>query len=117
HLVEMTRPSGVDAELELASLPILEGARETVAAGILSSLQPANLRLRRALKNQAAAVSHPDYPLIFDPQTAGGLLASVPAAAAEACVAELRGLGYPLATRIGRVLARGEEMEPIGLVV
>ncbi|MBI5786096.1 MAG: selenide, water dikinase SelD [Rhodocyclales bacterium] len=117
HLVEMTRPSGVDAELELARLPVLEGAAETVAAGVLSSLQPANLRLRRALKNQAAALQHPNYPLLFDPQTAGGLLASVPAAAAEACVAELRGLGYPMAARIGRVLKQGEEMEPVGLVV
>ncbi|WIM06348.1 MAG: selenide, water dikinase SelD [Candidatus Nitricoxidivorans perseverans] len=117
HLVEMTRPSGVDAELELNRLPILEGARETAAAGILSSLQPANLRLRRALRNQAEAIAHPNYPLIFDPQTAGGLLASVPAEAAEACIAELRGLGYPTATRIGRVLPQGEEVEPIRLVV
>jgi selenide,water dikinase len=80
HLVEMTRPSGVDAELDLAALPLLDGAAETAAAGILSSLQPANVRLRRALRNQEEALGHPNYPLLFDPQTAGGLLASVPAA-------------------------------------
>ncbi len=51
HLVEMTRASGVDAELELVALPLLDGAVDTVAAGILSSLQPANVRLRRALRN------------------------------------------------------------------
>ena len=95
HLVEMTRPSGVDAELDLDGLPVLDGAAETAAAGILSSLQPANVRLRRALRNQEAALQHPNYPLLFDPQTAGGLLASVPAEAAEACIAELRSLGYP----------------------
>ena len=116
HLVEMTRPSGVDAELELDRLPVLAGAAETAAAGILSSLQPANVRLRRALRNQEEALRHPNYPLLFDPQTAGGLLASVPAEAAEACVAELRGLGYPNTVRIGRVLAQGEAMEPIQLV-
>jgi len=116
HLVEMTRASGVDAELELDRLPILEGARET-AAGVLSSLQPANLRLRRALRNQAETLAHPHYPLLFDPQTAGGLLAGVPANTADACLAELRRLGYPQAARIGRVLAQGEEMEPIRLVV
>ena len=87
HLVEMTKPSGVDAELELDALPLLDGARETAAAGILSSLQPANVRLRRALRNQEAALGHPAYPLLFDPQTAGGLLASVPAERAEACLA------------------------------
>ena len=31
--------------------PLLDGALETVAAGIVSSLQPANVRLRRALRN------------------------------------------------------------------
>jgi selenide,water dikinase len=116
HLVEMTRPSGVDAEIDLDRLPVLGGAAETVAAGVLSSLQPANLRLRRALKNQADAILHPNYPLLFDPQTAGGLLASVPVDTAEACIAELRRLGYPQAARIGRVLAQGNEMEPIGLM-
>jgi selenide,water dikinase len=113
HLVEMTRPSQVDAELDLAALPVLEGAEETVAAGILSSLQPANVRLRRALRNQAEMLRHPRYALLFDPQTAGGLLASVPATRAEDCLAQLRGLGYRQATAIGRVLAQGDALEPI----
>ena len=112
----MTRPSGVDAELELSALPLLDGAVDTVAAGILSSLQPANVRLRRALRDPEAFVDHPRYPLLFDPQTAGGLLASVPAEAVEACLAELRGLGYPQAVRVGRILAQGEALEPIRLI-
>jgi selenide,water dikinase len=115
HLVEMTRPSGVDAEIELAALPLLDGAAETAAAGILSSLQPANVRLRRALRNQAEALAHPAYPLLFDPQTAGGLLASVPAGNADACIVALRALGYTRAARIGRVLPAGEEMAPVSL--
>ncbi len=116
HLVEMTRPSGVDAELELAALPLLEGARETVAAGIVSSLQAANVRLRRALANPEAARAHPLYPLLFDPQTAGGLLAGVPAERADACLAELHRLGYGHAARIGRVLPRGDADAPIRLL-
>ena len=115
HLVEMTRPSGVDAEIELAALPILDGAEETAAGGILSSLQPANLRLRRALRDQADWVNHPRYPLLFDPQTAGGLLASVPAERAEACVQALRAFGYTRAVIVGRVLPQGEAFEPIVL--
>jgi selenide,water dikinase len=116
HLVEMTKPSGVDAELVLSDLPLLEGAQECVAAGIVSSLQPANARLRRALRNQEAFVNHPRYPLIFDPQTAGGLLASVPAHRVEACVAALRAAGYPQTAIIGRVLPQGEALEPITLL-
>lgn len=116
HLVEMTRPSGVDAELELSSLPLLDGAQECVQAGIVSSLQPANVRLRRALRDQAEFVQHPRYPLLFDPQTAGGLLASVPADRAESCVAALREAGYPRTAIIGRVLPQGDELEPIRLL-
>ncbi|HSG74704.1 MAG TPA: selenide, water dikinase SelD [Burkholderiales bacterium] len=115
HLVEMTRPSAVDAEIELSALPVLEGAEEMAAAGILSSLQPANVRLRRALSNQEQMVSHPRYPLLFDPQTAGGLLASVPAAQAQDCLKALRADGYPRAAVIGRVLPQGEALAPITL--
>lgn len=116
HLVEMTRPSGVDAELSLAALPMLDGAVECVAAGIVSSLQPANVRLRRALRNQVAFSNHPRYPLIFDPQTAGGLLASVPAGQAVACVQALKALGYVHTAVIGRILPQADALEPIVLV-
>ncbi|MCW5651496.1 MAG: selenide, water dikinase SelD [Ramlibacter sp.] len=115
HLVEMTRPSGVDAELQLSALPLLDGALDCVAAGIVSSLQPANVRLRRALRDQETLVDDPRYPLLFDPQTAGGLLAGVPAGQADACLAALRAAGYDRAALIGRVLAQGDEVAPVVL--
>jgi selenide, water dikinase len=116
HLVEMTRPSGVDAEIQLSALPLLDGAQACVEAGITSSLQSANVRLRRALRNQEAFVKHPRYPLIFDPQTAGGLLASVPADRVDACIAALKAQGYPHTCKIGRILPQGDALEPITLV-
>ena len=115
HLVEMTRASGVDAEIRLAALPVLDGAEQTAAAGILSSLQPANVRLRRALRNQEDMVKHPRYPLVFDPQTAGGLLASVPADRATGCLTALHALGYGRAAAIGLVTAQGDALEPVTL--
>ncbi len=116
HLVEMTRPSAVDAELYMSQLPMLDGAEECVALGIVSSLQSSNVRLRRALRNQEAFVKHPRYPLIFDPQTAGGLLASVPADKADACIAKLKAQGYPHTVKIGRILPQSDVLEPIVLV-
>jgi selenide, water dikinase len=116
HLVEMTKPSGVDAQISLSALPLLDGAVNTVAAGIVSSLQTANVRLRRALHNQAEFVQHPRYPLLFDPQTAGGLLASVPADRAAACLAELHALGYGHAAVIGRVRPTQDAQAPIVLL-
>jgi selenide,water dikinase len=117
HLVEMTRPSGVDAELRLGALPLLDGAEDCVKAGIVSSLQPANVRLRRALRNAEAFVDDPRYPLLFDPQTAGGLLASVPAERAADCVRALQAAGYPHTTAIGRICAASDALEPVVLSV
>jgi selenide, water dikinase len=116
HLVEMTRPSEVDAEIHMAALPLLDGAQECVQAGITSSLQSANVRLRRALRNQEQFVNHPRYPLIFDPQTAGGLLASVPADRVDACIAALNAQGYPHTCKIGRILPQSDALEPITLI-
>jgi selenide, water dikinase len=54
--------------------------------------------------------------LIFDPQTAGGLLASVPPDKVQACIAELKLLGYASTVAIGKILEQGEALEPIVLV-
>ncbi len=115
HLVEMTRPSGVDAELQLGALPLLDGAVECVEAGIVSSLQPANVRLRRALRNAEGFVNDPRYPLLFDPQTAGGLLASVPADRAADCIRALKAAGYPQTAAIGRISGASDALEPVVL--
>ena len=116
HLVEMIKPSAVDVEIDLAALPLIDGALETVAMGILSSLQPANLRLRRAIANMEEAITSPVYPLVFDPQTSGGLLASLPANNTDACLHELIKLGYGQAAIVGRVKAQGAQLEPVRLI-
>ena len=108
HLVEMTRASGVDAVVDLDRLPVLDGALETSAAGYLSSLHPHNVRLRRAVEDPDRVADSPRYRLLFDPQTAGGLLAGVPEDRAAACVAELRTAGYARAEVIGVVEPRGD---------
>lgn len=113
HLIEMVRASNVDVTLQLSSIPVLAGARETVAAGILSSLQPHNVRLRRAIRNLEQVSADAAFPLLFDPQTAGGLLAAVPAAQVKGCIAKLKTIGYLNATVIGWVFERTDALEPI----
>ena len=116
HLVEMTKPSQVDAEIRLADLPLLDGALATIRAGVFSSLQPENLRLRRAVRDPEAAGADERYPLLFDPQTAGGLLASVPAERAADCLAALQAAGYPGAAAVGRVLPDSGAQAPIAVI-
>ncbi len=115
HLVEMTKPSGVDVELMLGALPFLDGALDTVRQGILSSLQPQNVRLRRAIRDVATFAQDERFPLIFDPQTAGGLLASIPGDRCDACLVELKQLGYGNAAIIGTVKPQSDRLEPIVL--
>ena len=115
HLVEMTRPSGVDAELHLSALPLLDGATDCIKMGFLSSLQADNLRLRRAVRHAEDFVQDLRYPLLFDPQTAGGLLASVPAAQAQACLQALQAAGYAQAAIIGQICTLSTAIEPVVL--
>ncbi|MDE0156161.1 MAG: selenide, water dikinase SelD [Gammaproteobacteria bacterium] len=117
HLVEMIKPSRVDVEVDLNAIPYLAGAEETVAAGVFSSLQPQNLRLRRAIHDAENASKDLRYPLLFDPQTSGGLLAGVPAEQADACVVELRKLGYTRTAIIGRALPESDRVEPVRLLL
>ena len=118
HLVEMTRPSGVDAEIHLDDLPVLDGALECLGWGQVSSLHNANARMRSALAQPDAVGPRQAerFSLLFDPQTAGGLLASLPASQAEACLQALQAQGYSDSAIIGRVLPLGVENGPIRLV-
>ena len=116
HLVEMTRSSGKSVKLNLNSLPIMDGALEMIETGIFSSLQEQNVRLRRAIKNPGELTGHKHFPLLFDPQTSGGLLAAIPAENAEACLAELKELGYPVSVVIGEVTDDAESLESVTLI-
>ena len=117
HLVEMANASGVEADLELDAIPALDGALEVIGKGIFSSLQPQNVRLRRAVVNVDAAATHSAYSLIFDPQTAGGMLASVPAESAGRCLGALRELGYGRSAVVGCVGKESSLEETIRLSV
>ena len=115
HLVEMVRASEVDVTLAIGRVPVLDGARETLARGIFSSLQPQNVRLRRAIREVETVARHPLYSLLFDPQTAGGLLAAVPLDEALRCVAALRAANYADADVIGFVTERSGALEPVAV--
>lgn len=113
HLAEIARASGVDAAIALHAVPLMDGAREVLAMEITSSLQGQNMRLAYAIWNLEEAARDPLYGVLFDPQTAGGLLASVPAGEAAACVEALHTAGYADAAIIGTARARVDAAMPI----
>jgi len=96
HIMAMCRASAVGAEINLEAVPLYDGALELSAAGHRSSLFDAN---HAAAPVEGAQGARAD--LLFDPQTAGGLLAAVPADQAETLCAALRKAGHP-AVAIGQ---------------
>jgi len=95
HAREMALGSGITLEIDQASVRFLPGAEEYAQAGAI----PAGLVNNREFVESCVDGS-PDN-LLYDPQTSGGLLVSLPAS--DAAVFEQR---YPAAYAIGRVLAR-----------
>ena len=113
HLMEMVRASGVAVELEMDAITLLEGVGEMLQLGIVSSLQPQNLRTSREISNLSEVENCPNYPVLFDPQTSGGLLATIPANRASSCLTLLKALGYADSCVIGRVTPVVEGVKPI----
>ncbi|WP_457645469.1 selenide, water dikinase SelD, partial [Profundibacter sp.] len=98
HLDVMLRGSGVGAVLNLTDIPLLEGAATLADQGVRSTIWAAN---RAVVQMQADMTTAPEI-LLFDPQTAGGLLAAIPAAKAQMILAKLQDAGEPAAI-IGEV--------------
>ncbi|MBI6628657.1 selenide, water dikinase SelD [Pontibaca salina] len=94
HLLGICEASGLAAHLQLDAIPLLAGAPELAGAGIRSTLFPQNRALTPDLPEGGRA------DLLFDPQTAGGLLAAVAPNQADILVAALRDLGHD-AARVG----------------
>ncbi|WP_210418948.1 selenide, water dikinase SelD [Pseudarthrobacter sp. NIBRBAC000502770] len=74
HLYKMVRASDVGAVIDLASVPVIQGAREALRDGFVSGGTRRNLDWVRPHLGAAAGVSDDDLLLLADAQTSGGLL-------------------------------------------
>ena len=115
HLLEMLGPGLAQAELTLDALPVLPGALACLEDGLRSSLHGDNQQTEPFIFNAEGCRNSALFDLLFDPQTAGGLLASVPAGEADACLKALRQAGYSQARIIGNIVATGSEQASIVL--
>lgn len=110
HLLEMLDASRASARLSPANVPLLDGFAELSAAGVRSSLAPANRELESRLRLPHSGLSAlPGYHALFDPQTSGGLLIGVPSEQAASLCRRLHEAGSPHATPIGQVLAASDD--------
>ncbi|MCO4847027.1 MAG: selenide, water dikinase SelD [Yoonia sp.] len=100
HLSGICEASGVDAIIDLDAVPWMDGALDLAIAGVRSSLFKDN-------QSGAGPVFGADGPkgdLLFDPQTAGGLLAAIDGGQANGVLWSLQAAGYPAAI-IGQIQA------------
>lgn len=101
HACEMAQGSGVELELRVEDIDLISEAVELARMGIL----PAGMYRNRAFAEgevDAGVTELCKQDLLYDPQTAGGLLMAVDPADADALLAELRRC-VPSAQRIGVV--------------
>ena len=103
HLREMCGPQGAQVTLWSERLPVLEGALECLERGWFSSLHAENARHAEVLEQVQDPGRNARLQLLFDPQTAGGLLAAIRPEHEQACLAALRAAGYHAASCIGEV--------------
>ncbi|MDX8350752.1 selenide, water dikinase SelD [Cognatiyoonia sp. IB215182] len=99
HLRGICDASGVGAVVSLSAVPVMQGALKLSEQGIRSTLFEDN-------RTGAGPISGPGFDLLFDPQTAGGLLAAVPGKQADQVLAQLREAGYGAAI-IGKITGTG----------
>jgi selenide,water dikinase len=106
HLLEMCEGSGVGAEISATAVPVLVGARESLARGFRPSGTMRNVTTFRNRVRLSAPDS--EYTLMCDAQTSGGLLIAISSERASDLEARLgeSGLFY---AKIGKVTAdRGQ---------
>jgi selenide, water dikinase len=115
HLLEMINASWVGIELDLETIPVLSGAIETIQKGVFSSLHSQNSIVSRYIDNVDLARDRPKYSLLFDPQTSGGLIASIAEEKADNCLKTLQDIGYKDSCIIGKVVSEYSQNKPIVL--
>jgi selenide,water dikinase len=106
HAWEMACASCVTIQLEARAVPLLKGALELATAGMLTSADKTNREYVGADVEIATSVDANLVKLLFDPQTAGGMLIAVAESKADTLLSRLRE-NYARAAIIGRVAPRG----------
>ena len=104
HAREMALGSDVSLRIEARAVPALPGALECIRQGFIPGGLNNNRDFAECLVTYADDVPAELRTLLFDPQTAGGLLISVSETDAARLLAALREKGVP-AVRIGEVFA------------
>jgi selenide,water dikinase len=109
HARELALASEASFELHASRIPLLPGALECVRAGYIPGGLNNNRDFAECVVSYEDGVPEDARTILFDPQTAGGLLISVAPDDAERLANSLQAAGVP-AVQIGEVKARSKPL-------
>jgi selenide,water dikinase len=108
HASHIARASNVTIAIDSAAVPVLPGAREAAASGIVTDGGKRNADYLRELVRWKVG-DDTDRALLFDPQTSGGLLVCVSSSRAADYLSRIDG-----AVIVGEVIQRGDVAIEVG---
>jgi selenide, water dikinase len=109
HARELALASNVSVRIHASRVPVLDGAFECIRAGLIPGGLKANRDFAECMVGYEKGVPEEVKTLLFDPQTAGGLLISVGAEDAGDLARALQSAGVP-GQHIGEVLPPGKPL-------
>lgn len=109
HAREVALASNVSLRIDSGKIPFLAGAVESVRAGCVPAGLKANREFAECAVQFGPKVDEVTRTLLFDPQTAGGLLLAISASASDRFLRDLQARGGD-AMVVGEVLPRSEPL-------
>jgi len=109
HVREMALGSGVSIRIDSAKVPALPGAIECIEAGYIPGGLKANREFAECMVGYGDGIPEVIKTLLYDPQTAGGLLLSVAQEDVDRLLMALKAGGVP-AVKIGEVIPAGKPL-------
>jgi selenide,water dikinase len=110
HAFQMAKASSLSFWFFYMQIPILPGAKEYAAQGMVPGGAYCNQEHFGREVAISSRVPEPERIILFDPQTSGGLLIALPAADGEKLLRTLRDKGIQEAALIGEVAHREKDL-------
>jgi selenide,water dikinase len=113
HLFEIAEGSGARVRLNYSTLPVYPNALEMYRKGESTGSNLANRAMVHEHLTIRASLARHEEQILFDPQTSGGLLLSVPGDEAEDLMGALENAGVAVAVRVAEVVEGPPSIEVV----
>ncbi len=105
HILELAKGSGSQINLSYKDIPFYPNALEMYMKGETTGSNKANRKLSEGFLKIDKRLSEKEEELLFDPQTSGGLLLSLPEFQSHELINQLKKQGIDNVVKIGEVIA------------